>query len=267
MPELMNDTAMLDKEQMDRRGWQLFPQIVQGDALEKLRGEFELMLARRAADMQRNGILEKTAGTAHHLLERDNYFMHWLQQLLLSPAYLCLNELLGGATVLNSFGGVDNRPGQERYVSSVHRDVRTYTSDVRLMMQLLVMLDDFTVDNGATWMLSGSHLSAQKPSDEEFFRQAEQVSGRAGQVLLFDSRCWHAAGANMTQFRRRALTLTLTRPFVKPQIDHCRLLGYDYCATLPEPLQQLLGYFARIPASIDEWYQPPESRYYRSSQG
>ena len=164
-------------------------------------------------------------------------------------------------------GAVDNRPHQDRYVASVHRDVRTYTGDTRLMMQLLVMLDDFTVENGATWMLSGSHHHEHRLDDDEFFCKAERICGRAGHLLVFDSRCWHAAGVNVTEQRRRALTLTFTRPFVKPQLDYCRLLGYDYCAGLPEPIRQLLGYYARVPATIDEWYQPAESRFYRSSQG
>jgi hypothetical protein len=29
----------------------------------------------------------------------------------------------------------------------------------------------------------------------------------------------------------------------------------------------VLGYNARVPATLDEWYQPPERRMYRSDQG
>jgi len=38
-------------------------------------------------------------------------------------------------------------------------------------------------------------------------------------------------------------------------------------AGLPEPLRQVLGYHARTPASLEEWYQPPEGRFYRPGQG
>ena len=177
-----------------------------------------------------------------------------------------VSDALGGKAILNSFGAVDNRKGSDQYVGSVHRDVRTYTSEQRLMVQLSVALDDFLPETGATWLLPGSHRSAEKPADAAFFARAVQVSAEAGRLLFFDSRVWHAAGINGTERPRRALTLTFTRPFLKPQFDYCRYLGYDYVASLPLPTQQLLGYFSRVPASLEEWYQPVERRFYRPGQ-
>ena len=31
-------------------------------------------------------------------------------------------------------------------------------------------------------------------------------------------------------------------------------------------LQQLLGYHSRVPASLDEWYQPENKRFYKKEQ-
>jgi ectoine hydroxylase-related dioxygenase (phytanoyl-CoA dioxygenase family) len=31
-------------------------------------------------------------------------------------------------------------------------------------------------------------------------------------------------------------------------------------------LQQLLGYHSRVPASLDEWYQPEDKRFYKKNQ-
>ena len=90
---------------------------------------------------------------------------------------------------------------------------------------------------------------------------------RAGSIVVFDSNLWHAAGENKTERPRRALTLAFTRPFVKQQLDYPRALGVERAATLSPELRQLLGYNARVPASLDEWYQPPERRMYRRDQG
>jgi ectoine hydroxylase-related dioxygenase (phytanoyl-CoA dioxygenase family) len=63
------------------------------------------------------------------------------------------------------------------------------------------------------------------------------------------------------------LTLAFTRPYVKQQLDYPRAIGYERGESLPPVLRQLLGYNARVPASLDEWYQPPEKRLYRRDQG
>ena len=169
--------------------------------------------------------------------------------------------------MLNTFGGVLNLPGNVAYVGHVHRDLRTFCGDLNLMAQLLVMLDDFTEENGATYFMSGSHRSADRPPDDEFFANATRAVGPAGSVVLFNSNMWHAAGVNRTDRKRRGLTLAFTKPFIKPQFDYPRALGYDAGGQFPEALRQVLGYNARVPASLDEWYQPPDKRMYRPGQG
>jgi len=74
-------------------------------------------------------------------------------------------------------------------------------------MNIIVMLDDFTLDNGATHLLSRSHLKKDKPSDEEFFSQADRAVGKSGSIVLWDSNIWHAAGENKTDAPRRSLSL------------------------------------------------------------
>jgi ectoine hydroxylase-related dioxygenase (phytanoyl-CoA dioxygenase family) len=43
------------------------------------------------------------------------------------------------------------------------------------------------------------------------------------------------------------------------------MLGEDFPKN--EKMRQLLGYNSRVPASHDEWYQPPEKRMYKPGQG
>ncbi len=253
--------------QFKRDGICLVGQSLGTDTLVALRAELARLLPLRAAAMKRNGIVEGVAGTGHHLVERDSPVVEWLQELSQSPVMQELTGALDGPCVLNSLGAVDNRKGDSAYVGKVHRDVRTYTRDTCLMAQLLVPLDPFTQDNGATWMWAGSQLFAEKPDDDTFFANAFQVVADAGQIIMFDSRIWHAAGTNRSGEPRRALTLTFSRPFFKPQFDYCRYLGDDYVATLAPALQQLLGYYARVPSTMDEWYRPPERRHYRPGQG
>jgi ectoine hydroxylase-related dioxygenase (phytanoyl-CoA dioxygenase family) len=134
------------------------------------------------------------------------------------------------------------------------------------MVNALVMLDDFTLANGATHILSHSQNLQQQPTDEHFYAQASRATGERGSVLLFDSRMWHATGRNTTDAPRRALTLTFTSPFFKPQLDYARLFGYSNLDRCNAWMRQVLGFNARVPESLDEFYVPVQQRFYQRGQ-
>jgi ectoine hydroxylase-related dioxygenase (phytanoyl-CoA dioxygenase family) len=55
------------------------------------------------------------------------------------------------------------------------------------------------------------------PSQATFERYAEQITGQAGDIVLFNSLVVHSAAPNRSDQRRRALTLCLGRPFMNPK--------------------------------------------------
>lgn len=250
-----------------RRGWLILPQPIDASFVARLNEDLERAYDAQRAIQIRNSVGEGTDGTVHHLPCMEGAFLDLLERTDCGEALKALTRFFGGPYVLNTFGGVLNLPQEIAYVGKVHRDLRTFSGSLDLMAQLLIMLDDFTDENGATYFLDGSHLLKDRPSDEEFFPQASRAVGAAGSIVLFNSNLWHAAGVNRTGRMRRALTLAFTRPYLKPQFDYPRALGYDRGDRFSPALRQLLGYNARIPASLDEWYQPPARRMYRPDQG
>jgi ectoine hydroxylase-related dioxygenase (phytanoyl-CoA dioxygenase family) len=157
----------------------------------------------------------------------------------------------------------NNRP----YVQNIHRDVRSFMGNEKVMVQMMVLLDDFTHENGATYMLSGSHKIAAKPEEDYFYEHADRAIAKKGSIILFDSNIWHAAGKNNTDGNRRVLTISYTKPQFKQQFDYPRFLGYEFGESLSEGLRQILGYKSRIPATLDEYYQPLNKRMYQPDQG
>lgn len=85
--------------------------------------------------------------------------------------------------------------------------------DCLLHLSTIWMLTDFRAENGGTWVLPGSHRHLYNPSDggmEAVDRDGAldgevQVEGKAGSVLIYDSRLWHAVAANPSSERRVAL--------------------------------------------------------------
>src|SRR5436190_13039089 len=247
-----------------RDGWTLFERALPPDLLACLCSEIEDAYVVQRAIQVRNGVGDGTDGTVHHLPLAGGSFLKLLEGRLCGDV---LDGFFGGPYILNTFGGVLNKPNDLSYVGRVHRDLRSFSGDLPLMAQLLVMLDDFTAENGATYLLPGSHRLAQVPSDEDFFRDAVRAIAPAGSIVAFNSNLWHAAGPNRSSAPRRALTLAFTRPFMKQQMDYARALGYDRASSFSPELRQVLGYNARVPASLDEWYQPADRRLYQKNQG
>jgi hypothetical protein len=249
---------------LERDGWAFVPSTLPSDLVARLIAALEHVYTDQRTLQCRNGVGDQTDGTVHHLPCAGGVFLELLER---EEWHHSLRLFFQAPYILNTYGGVLNLPNNLSYVGAVHRDLRTFSGDLNLMAQLLVMLDDFTEENGATFLLSGSHRSREKPEDERFFREAVRAIGPAGSVVIFNSNLWHAAGANRTDRPRRALTLAFTRPFVKQQLDYPRALGYHRADSFSPVLCQLLGYHARVPASLDEWYQPPEKRLYKRDQG
>ena len=148
----------------------------------------------------------------------------------------------------------------------VHRDIKFYSEKIPLMMNVLIMLDDFTPDNGPTLILPYSHLIEDKPSDEYFKENSIQVLGKKGDILLFNSNIWHCSSENKTNEDRMAIPITFSKSVIKQLLDYPRALGYEKIGKFSDKLLQVLGYDSRVASNLEEWYQPFETRFYKKNQ-
>lgn len=246
-------------------GYAFFPRLVSDELLQRLRRDIPRRAEICRAWQVRNCVDSGMRGVAHHVVGGDDSLSDFLNSLYLDEY---IRAYFSGEYILNSYGAVDNGPYAEdmyKHGQRFHRDVRTYTRDFPLMLNMLVMVDSFTVENGATRIVPASHLAEARPYDTELEARSIRAVGDAGGILLFDSNLWHSAAPNRTQESRMALTLTFTRPFFKQQMDYPRMLGEDF--PINERMRQVLGYNSRVPCGYDEWYQPPEKRMYKPGQG
>jgi ectoine hydroxylase-related dioxygenase (phytanoyl-CoA dioxygenase family) len=157
--------------------------------------------------------------------------------------------------------------GQPRvFQNSYHQDFPRVMGGYLASMNVLFAIDRFDEGNGATWVAPGTH-QRQRPSDDHLAASAMPVVCPAGSMILFDSTLWHAAGANTSGHDRLAVNHQFTRSFIKQQVDYVRAVGEDAILSLPPRSQQLLGWYTRVVTSLDEYYQPAESRLYRAGQG
>lgn len=254
-------------ELLKEKGWEIFPNILKEDFCDKINSSIERAYSICRDIQQKNGTDQVTDGTIHHLLAiNDATFLEVIDKLFNENILEIVSNYFESKFIINSYGGIKNLKSKPSYVANIHRDIRFFSESFPFMLNILIMLDDFTLERGATYLLSGSHLKDEKPDEKYFYDNAERAIGKKGDILLFNSNLWHAAGINKTDEERRAITITLTKSFMKQQLDYSRAVGYEKIEKLSEKLQQLLGFFSRTPTNLDEWYQPPHKRFYRPQQ-
>ena len=249
-------------DDFETKGWKVVRGLVDEPHLEWLKEDLENVYHSHCQIQKRNGV--DFPGVAHHMIKSlwaGSSFRDLLE--MLHNLKEELHDFFSAPYILNTFSGIINFPGQTSpYQHRPHRDMRTWFPS-RLSLNMLIMLDDFTEDNGATWLLDGSHSKEQMPTEEEFYANAQQITGKAGDIILFDSQLVHATGLNKTDKVRRCIPPTFVRSFMKQQCDFASLV----VDTDSEWLKQILGYNSRVARDVNDWYQPVEKRMYKSGQG
>lgn len=253
--------------ELKNNGYVILKQKISKELLTRLQCAADrAFIQHKEIQLQNNSDI-KSDGVALHALISDGIFIELLQHLHTTGFIHELQDsYFHSKCILNSLSALDNLPNHPNFSAVVHRDLRFYSGDFPVMLNCLVMLDDFTIENGGTYLLPKSHLEERKPSDEEFFRNAVQATGRKGDILIFNANMWHASAPNTTQDSRRAIPITISKPFMKQLLDYPRALGYSNINSFSVELQELLGYHSRVPASLVEWYQPQDKRFYKKNQ-
>lgn len=253
--------------ELQKQGFTVLPKQITSEWVKILSTEMDKAFAEHRTIQLNNGNDITSDGVALHALLSSDKFIEFLYILLENGFIKTLQDVFfHSKCILNSFSALNNLPNQPNFSAIVHRDLRFYSENLPVMLNCLIMIDDFTIENGGTYLLPQSHLEERKPTDEEFFARAVQATGKAGDILIFNANVWHASAPNKTQNGRKAIPFTISKSFMKQLLDYPRAIGYDKMHTFTDEMQQFLGYHSRVPASLEEWYQPEENRYYKKNQ-
>jgi ectoine hydroxylase-related dioxygenase (phytanoyl-CoA dioxygenase family) len=139
------------------------------------------------------------------------------------PAALGLmREILGPEPLLSNLSANVTGPGGSAMVPHWDQDWAERPWPHALAAHVMWMIDDFTVDNGATLVAPGSHLLDQPPDASSLVPAA----GPAGTAMAFDARLWHGTGENVSAGTRRIGVLAYyCRPYIRQQ--ECFPLSMD----------------------------------------
>lgn len=175
----------------------------------------------------------------YNLLARGEVF----RQVPLNDSVLPVAEAaLDGELLLSSLSAITLGPGQE--AQPMHEDTQQIPlprPHPPISINAMWALSPFTEENGATRIVPGSHLRQDSPVYGGDYDTVAATMA-AGSVMLFDSRLWHAGGANKTDARRYAISCYYCAGWVRQQENLQLGLPQDLVAEFPRRLQELCGY-------------------------
>jgi hypothetical protein len=254
---------------MDVNGCHVFESVVPHDLCARMRTNLFTHYERIRPYQIAAGIADQTQWAVHHPVGENDAIHDFLAGDFLHDYITAHFD--DKPYILNGIGAPINPPsdseGQYEHGHRWHRDARTFAGPgKRQLVVMFVMVDAFTLENGATEWIPGSHRVAAFPAAEFAAQNARRLCGPRGSIAFMDGDLWHRAQPNLTAEFRAGLTCVLTRPNFKQQLDYPRFLPLEYAAGLNPRMRQLFGFNARTPATLSEWYQPREQRFYRADQ-
>lgn len=162
--------------------------------------------------------------------------------LAIHPVLLGVADGLIGPAQLSAPTGICIGPKEPAQI--LHRDDSIYPLPEphgEVVLNTMWAFDDFTVANGATRFVPDSHRwePGRRPGEDEPVVHAEMP---AGSVAFYTGSIWHGGGANDTDRARLGVILEYAAAWLRPQENHVIGVEPEVVATLPERLQELLGY-------------------------
>ena len=113
-------------------------------------------------------------------------------------------------------------------------------------LSLIAAVDDFTLENGATEIIPGSHLwneeQAQSVIRGQVLVQPQPMTLRAGSAIIFQGNIIHQGGANRSAAPRLALTNQYCQPWGRTQENYFLGVPRERVREMSPRLQALLGY-------------------------
>lgn len=147
----------------------------------------------------------------------------------------CINYRIGSCT------GIEIWPGEVS--QRLHRDDGIYPirmPGIEWQIGVNWALDDFTLENGGTHVILGSHrwMEPRQPLAED----TVQAAMPKGSALIYMGSTWHGGGANRSNRPRMGLVNTYSLGWLRQEENHYLSIPRELADSYPEPIRRLMGY-------------------------
>jgi len=162
---------------------------------------------------------------------------------------------------IGSTTGIEIFPGEKAQI--LHRDDSIYPmtlQGVELQLSIMWALSDFTVENGATQVVPGSHRwhSERRAKPGEIL----QMDMPAGSALIYLGRTLHGGGENRSKHPRMGLVNTYSLGWLRQEVNQYLTIPRDIMKSYPEHIQRVMGYQVHG-EFLGKYPDDPDNTWYR----
>ena len=239
---------MLTTSDLDRHaaaiatdGFTVLERIIEPGLIDALTSAIDRLLVDLGVSYGENAFLGEHTRRIFNLLARDPIFA----EVPLHPAVLPLVErVLDHQCLLSSLTAIEMNPGQR--AQPLHADdgsIALPRPHVPIVCVAIWALTDFTLDNGATHVVPGSHLADRRPAKAE--RPSSAVVRAVmpkGSVIVYNGSLWHGGGDNDSDSRRVGIVVNHCAGYMRQEENQLLAVPREMAATFPRRLQEMLGY-------------------------
>ena len=238
----MNDEQ---RKQLDEQGYPIFKNLLSPSQIETLLARLEELWALEGDKAGEENYIELGVRRLANLANKGDIF----RQIYSWPQILEVVEAIMGPDIRASMVNARDVLPHTGTRMPFHmdsdkgrvRDEKGFSAATAIWM-----LDEFTVENGATAFVPGSHLLDKSPKHVLADLNASHpdeiiIEGQAGDVFVFNGHGWHAGRPNLTNSHRRALLVHYLRADVPRPENRRQHLDAENAAALSAQDRILLG--------------------------
>ncbi|HET6965780.1 MAG TPA: phytanoyl-CoA dioxygenase family protein [Acidimicrobiales bacterium] len=226
-------------EEIDRRGWTVIEDALDPDLVDALEADLQRLEADLSVGPADNSFEGRNTLRIYNLLARGEVW--W--QVPVHPAVLPVVEgVLDRGCLVSSLSSINIGPGET--AQPIHADdqlIPLPKPHPATVCNTMWALTDFTEDNGATRVISGSHWADDSPVFGQHY-DSEAAVMRRGSVLVWHGSLWHGGGANRTGERRVGVAMNYCAGFIRQQENQQLGIPVEMVSRMPRRLQELVGY-------------------------
>ncbi len=247
-------------EQILEKGWVLLEDAIPKSRVTRLAGLVDEQMERESVPFGRNEFLGTRTRRMFNLLSRHEGFEEVPTEVSVLPV---VQAVLDRECLLSSLTAIEMHPGEtEQPLHADDGSIALPKPHPAVACTAIWALTDFTLLNGATRLVPGSHLRPRSPRRDDA-PEVELAEMPAGSVLVYHGSLWHGGGANQSDERRVGIVANYCAGFLRQ--EECQLLALERerVARFAPELQRLVGYstYRGLIGHVDqqdpaEWVDP-----------
>jgi ectoine hydroxylase-related dioxygenase (phytanoyl-CoA dioxygenase family) len=212
------------KEEFDRKGFVVIKNVFDKNWILKLQTAYDKAIIQNNNYYSSRNIkmTKKELGIIRQIYRFDNIF---LEAVVQNEVIELVNNFIDDQWIITQQNGshIDyDNPNQDSIGAQVwHRDFifRHITTSKPILLNILIPLDKFTKESGATNILPFSHLFPEFPSNEYLKSNFTYAEADLGDIIVLNGLTYHSAGQNTKGVNRRSFNTVFAIPAIRHQVE------------------------------------------------